>query len=135
MLATLPAQAGVKETVGRCLRALGRPRPVLRCPWTPKPGEFDRASAGDMPEDEVALYGDEVDIHLNPKIGPDWMLPGQQKVVVTPGQNVKRYLAGRAGHAQRPIVVGGGPAQAQRAVHRPRAARGAAQPERPSAST
>lgn len=33
-------------------------------------------------------------IHLNPKIGPDWMLLGQQKVVVTPGQNVKRYLAG-----------------------------------------
>jgi transposase len=42
----------------------------------------------------VAFYADEVDIHLNPKIGPDWMLPGQQKVVVTPGQNVKRYLAG-----------------------------------------
>jgi transposase len=37
---------------------------------------------------------DEVDIHLNPKIGPDWMLPGQQKTVLTPGQNQKRYLAG-----------------------------------------
>ncbi len=47
-----------------------------------------------LPSDEVALYADEVDIHLNPKIGSDWMLPGQQKVVVTPGQNVKRYLAG-----------------------------------------
>jgi len=40
------------------------------------------------------VYADEVDIHLNPKIGFDWMLPGRQKVVVTPGKNVKRYLAG-----------------------------------------
>ena len=40
------------------------------------------------------MYEDEVDIHLNPKIGPDWMLPGQQKTVLTPGQNQKRYLAG-----------------------------------------
>jgi transposase len=37
---------------------------------------------------------DEVDIHLNPKIGLDWMLQGQQKQAVTPGQNQKRYLAG-----------------------------------------
>ena len=39
------------------------------------------------------MYEDEVDIHLNPKIGPDWMLRGQQKDVLTPGQNKKRYLA------------------------------------------
>jgi len=42
----------------------------------------------------VAVYEDEVDIHLNPKIGLDWMLRGQQKEVETPGQNEKRYLAG-----------------------------------------
>jgi len=42
----------------------------------------------------VLLYVDEVDIHLNPKIGNDWMLCGQQKTVLTPGQNEKRYLAG-----------------------------------------
>jgi hypothetical protein len=30
-----------------------------------------------LPADEVALYEDEVDIHLNPKIGPDWMVAGQ----------------------------------------------------------
>ena len=40
------------------------------------------------------MYQDEVDIHLNPKIGLDWMNRGQQKEVVTPGQNQKRYLAG-----------------------------------------
>lgn len=31
------------------------------------------------------FYEDEVDIHLNPKIGADWQLRGQQKRVVTPG--------------------------------------------------
>lgn len=40
------------------------------------------------------FYEDEVDIHLNPKIGADWQLGGQQKRVVTPGQNEKYYLAG-----------------------------------------
>lgn len=40
------------------------------------------------------FYEDEVDIHLNPKTGADWQLRGQQKRVVTPGQNEKYYLAG-----------------------------------------
>ena len=35
-----------------------------------------------------------MDIHLNLKIGADWQLRGQQKRVVTPGQNEKYYLAG-----------------------------------------
>lgn len=43
---------------------------------------------------EVAVYLDEVDIHLNPKIGPDWMNRGKQKQVPTPGQNQKRYVCG-----------------------------------------
>lgn len=30
------------------------------------------------------FYEDEVDIHLNPKIGADWQVRGQQKRVVTP---------------------------------------------------
>ena len=42
----------------------------------------------------MVLYVDEVDIHLNPKIGTDWMPKGMQKTVLTPGQNKKRYLAG-----------------------------------------
>jgi transposase len=40
------------------------------------------------------FYEDEVDIHLNPKIGADWQLRGQEKRVATPGQNEKYYLAG-----------------------------------------
>ena len=47
-----------------------------------------------LPHNEVAVYEDEVDIHLNPKIGLDWMGLGQQKEAMTPGQNEKRYLAG-----------------------------------------
>ena len=33
-------------------------------------------------------------IHLDPKIGPDWMLPGTQRLVITPDNNERRYLAG-----------------------------------------
>lgn len=40
------------------------------------------------------FFEDEVDIHLNPKIGTDWMPRGHQRRVVTPGQNAKHYLAG-----------------------------------------
>lgn len=46
------------------------------------------------------FYEDEVDIHLNPKIGADWQLLGQQKRVVTPGQNEKYYLAGALRNGQ-----------------------------------
>ena len=35
-----------------------------------------------------------MDVHLNPKIGRDWMLPGHRRYVVTPGQNRKRFVAG-----------------------------------------
>lgn len=40
------------------------------------------------------FYQDEVDIDLNPKIGSDWCLKGQQKRIATPGINQKHYLAG-----------------------------------------
>jgi hypothetical protein len=30
-----------------------------------------------------------MDVHLNPKIGRDWMLPGYRRYMVTPGQNRK----------------------------------------------
>lgn len=70
----------------------------MRCPWSPaakagRLGEIRRLLAT-LPRGQVAVYEDEVDIHLNPKIGLNWMVRGQQKEVVTPGNNVKRYLAG-----------------------------------------
>jgi transposase len=101
----LAQETGVRlarQTLGRVLRRLrarrGRPRPVVRCPW-PAAERIARSAAlrqlaARPPVGSVVLYEDEVDIHLNPKLGPDWMLRGQQKLVVTPGQNAKRYVAG-----------------------------------------
>lgn len=91
-----------RATMSRLLRRLkirlGRPKPFVKCPW-PEERKGLRirrlrylllhARAG-----EVWVFEDEVDIHLNPKIGPDYMLPGTQKKVKTPGVNEKRYLAG-----------------------------------------
>jgi transposase len=57
-----------------------------------------------LPKGHVAVYEDEVDIHLNPKIGFDWMVRGQQKEVVTPGRNQKRYLAGAMNAVNREVV-------------------------------
>jgi transposase len=102
VLAQQTGQRVSQPTMSRCLRRigarLGRPRPTLRCPWPKRRRnrricEIRRLIAR-LPKNEVAVYADEVDIHLNPKIGADWMLAGQQKTIVTPGQNVKRYLAG-----------------------------------------
>jgi transposase len=105
LIATLASRTGVRICAGTMSRALaeigarrGRPKPSVRCPW-PEARKKARLRAlrrlvRHLPADEVAVYVDEVDIHLNPKIGWDWMLTGQQKSVVTPGQNEKRYLAG-----------------------------------------
>jgi len=76
----------------------GRPRAVVGCPWKAAKRRRRiarlRALANDPPPREAVLYADEVDIHLNPKIGFDWMLPGVQRLILTPGKNEKRYLAG-----------------------------------------
>jgi transposase len=76
----------------------GRPKPIVACPWkqrakTRRLNEIRRLEA-QLARGEVLLHVDEVDLHLNPKIGPDWMLSGQQKKVLTPGKNEKHYLAG-----------------------------------------
>jgi transposase len=57
-----------------------------------------------LPTNQLAFYVDEVDIHLNPKIGLDWMNYGKQKQVPTPGQNKKRYLAGALNTGSRQIT-------------------------------
>jgi transposase len=43
---------------------------------------------------EVLLFADELDIHLLPKTGYQWMPQGTQVEVMTPGKNEKYYLAG-----------------------------------------
>jgi transposase len=88
--------------MGRVLHRIGarrgRPKPIVRCPLSPRHQRRRlrtiKQLIADLPADEVAVYEDEADVHLNPKIGIDWMARGQQKLVVTPGNNKKAYLAG-----------------------------------------
>lgn len=100
-------------TVRRMLRTLGArwgsARPIVGCPWPKRRKQrriqqIQRAIAR-LGRRDVAYYEDEVDIHLNPKIGRDWMLRGQQKEVMTPGQNRKRYLAGALSADRRSLVT------------------------------
>ena len=76
----------------------GEPRPIVACPWRTRRRQRRitelRQLAASASDENVVVYADEVDIHLNPKLGRDWMLPGTQRLVLTPGNNVKRYLAG-----------------------------------------
>jgi putative transposase len=89
-----------RETVRRWLHrghlVYRRPRPTL------KPDEQERqaklaelrALLEGLPDDETAVWQDEVEIHTNPKIGRMWMFKGQQAKLETPGTNKKRHLSG-----------------------------------------
>lgn len=104
LIHTLRQRTGIKISLSTMSLALtligarrGRPKPTVACPWpeADKQGrlrEIERLIAK-LPANEVVVYDDEIDIHLNPKIGQDWMVRGQQKEVPTPGKNEKRYLA------------------------------------------
>jgi len=89
-----------RETVRRWLRQAGlvwrRPRPTLRPKDADRRAKLEalRKLLTGLPDDETAVFMDEVDINLNPKIGCMWMRQGQQAVVETPGTNEKRHLAG-----------------------------------------
>jgi putative transposase len=88
------------ETVRRGLHQIGyvwrRPRPVVG----PHDPDHDHAIRriqrllALLPAHETAVFQDEVDVHLNPKIGSCWMPCGEQAEVVTPGNNEKVHLAG-----------------------------------------
>jgi transposase len=105
LVATLRQRTGVRLHVATMSRALAlirarraRPRPTVGCPWSARRKNRRLRGIRDLlarlPRGHAAVYADEVDVHLNPKIGLDWMGYGQQKEVLTPGQNEKRYLAG-----------------------------------------
>src|SRR3954468_3467267 len=89
-----------RETVRLWLRDAGlvwrRPRPIIR----PKDPDREaklralRSLLKNLPSDETAVFMDEVDVNLNPKVGCMWMKRGEQAAVETPGNNEKRYLAG-----------------------------------------
>jgi transposase len=89
-----------RETVRRWLHdddiVWRRPRPVLqrRDPQRETKLQELRELLLHLPDDETAVFQDEVDLNLNPKIGSMWMRKGQQAEVVTPGDNEKCYAAG-----------------------------------------
>lgn len=105
LIEVMVSQQGVRvhpTTMSRALKMIkarrGRPRPTVGCPWskwakTRRINKLKRIREG-LKRGEILVYEDEVDIHLNPKLGLDWMNRGTQKEVLTPGQNKKRYLAG-----------------------------------------
>lgn len=117
LIETLRQKTGVRVSIGTMSKALrqigarrGKPKPVVNCPWSSRAKNLRlrriQQLLDNLPPDEVAFYEDEVDIHLNPKIGQDWMVCGQQKEVLTPGKNEKRYLAGaQNAHADELIWV------------------------------
>jgi transposase len=88
------------ETVRRWLHRADfvwrRPRPVVHRPDPLRQAKLRvlRRLLSALPTDEAAVFEDEVDVNLNPKIGSMWMRRGRQAEVETPGDNDKRYLAG-----------------------------------------
>ena len=91
-----------RTTLCRFLRRSGirlrRPKPFVACPWPDRRRNERirrlRYLLLNARPNEVWVFEDEVDIHLNPKIGSDYTLPGHRKKVLTPGVNKKHYLAG-----------------------------------------
>jgi putative transposase len=99
------------ETVRRCLHQQNlvwrRPRPVL-ARYDPQRAwklRKIRELLRDLPKDEAAVFQDEVDLNLNPDIGCMWMERGKQAQVLTPGDNVKRYLSGSMSWRTGELVV------------------------------
>ena len=100
-----------RTTMGRVLATLkarrGRAKPLGPCPWSKarknKRMALIRGLIDSLPAEEACVWesernwrppaSDEADIDLNPRIGADWTLPGEQRTVLTPGKNVKRYFA------------------------------------------
>lgn len=67
------------------------------CPWSEKARkrrmkQVHRLIAR-LRSDEAAVWEDETDIDLNPRIGRDWMPMGVRRAVMTPGKNVKHQFA------------------------------------------
>lgn len=99
-------------TMGRALCAIGArltaPKPIVLCPWDRKRRERVLASLRHLADSgtaaEPVFFEDEMDVHLNPKIGRDWMVPGHRRRVVTPGKNKKHFVAGALNAATRKLT-------------------------------
>ena len=119
----LERETGVRlslATLSCFLRKMGakwkRPNMFVLCPWSRRRRARRLAAirrlVENLPPDEAAFFEDEVDIHLNPKPGLDWMLNRQQKRILTPGQNEKCYVAGALNARNGNLVWVGGMSKA-----------------------
>jgi transposase len=99
----LAAQRGFRvsaETVRRCLQALDWV--WKRAKLTTKDNDPERAAKlarirrifERLGPREALLFSDELDLHLLPKVGAQWMPRATQVEVMTPGRNEQRHLAG-----------------------------------------
>jgi transposase len=88
------------ETVRRCLHALGWvwKRATLVAPDADPERAAKLARIRCVSERlgprEALLFADELDLHLLPKVGSQWMPQATPVEVMTPGKNERRYLAG-----------------------------------------
>jgi putative transposase len=108
LAAQLQAQRGValsQDTVRRWLHEAGyvwkRARHVARDSDPERVPKLARIRhlIETLPKDAALFFADELDIHLLPKLGCEWMRKGTQTEVMTPGQNQKHYLAGALNQA------------------------------------
>jgi len=111
-------QTGVtvsRSHMGRLLHLAGcrrvRPKPTVALAPADRQKQMDdlKHRLSRVPMGDVVLYSDEVDIHLNPKVGPDWAPAGMRKSLVTPGQNQKWYISGAFNPDTKNLVTVSGP--------------------------
>ncbi len=102
--------AGSASTLRRWLQALGGV--WKRAQWVARDEDPERGvklarsrhTRETLKKRAVVLFADELDIHLLPKVGYQWMPQGATVKLVTPGQNQKYYLAGaREPQTGRPV--------------------------------
>ena len=104
-------------TMSRLLKRMGVRSKVAKaltpCPWSEKARkrrmqQVHRLIARLRP-DEAAVWEDETDVDLNPRIGRDWMPRGVRRTVMTPGKNVKHQFAAAMDAQTRRVIWADGP--------------------------
>ena len=113
----LSAQRGYtfsRETIRRTLHQLGyawkRTRHSARDDDPARVSKLARIRhlAETLPRKAALFFADELDIHLLPKLGYEWMLKGTQKEVERPGTKQKNYLAGALNYVTGKLIGVGG---------------------------
>jgi len=105
------AQMGRLLREARCRRV--RPSQSIALAPSDRDEQLERLSLwlSAAPAGDVVLHSDEVDVHLLPKLGPDWAPAGVRKEVSTPGRNKKHYIAGAYDPETKDLVVVDGPSK------------------------